>query len=87
MNYKSCNERFHACGSCGLNGWENHFCNQDCFLEFKKKHLLFLKDNFKELLENKNLCQKLSNLIDDPDDYDRYRLDIFFEFLKSQIKC
>lgn len=83
---KVCKNMFHACGSCGLNGWENEICTDKCYQEFKQERREDLKEKFFNLFENKEICQYLYDVIEDPKDYDGYRLNIFVELLGEALK-
>jgi len=83
---KVCKNMFHACGSCGLVGWENEICTNECYETFRQEKREDFKEKFSNLLKDKQTCKDLLDIIENPKDYDQYIIRIFSEMLEEAIK-
>lgn len=81
---KNCNKSFHACNSCGLIGHEYDYCSNKCWYEDKKTFEELLKEEFKEILQNKELCKKLNHLINEDSGMDNYRFYVLTDLIEEK---
>jgi hypothetical protein len=81
-----CKNMFHACGSCGLVGWENEICTNKCYKEYREQKREEYEEKFSNLFKDKQLCKDLFDAIEDPRDWDGYITNILSEMLEEVIK-